>query len=208
VDRQSILKTTAFFDELEKIAAYNDELLKEADLLSAIRQSGAARFARRAVRGFPKPGTKLTPEQKAKMERMTGFGKAPERTAFAPTQEAWKRELSKQPMTTELTGAKGSAIEEVVKKMSRRKYDAALERMGAAYKAKGGKAALERRIAKAPGHPREITRTPAKVVEMGTAATPKGVSSRDIGTARTALQTRTGLGRQNPLGFEPTAIAV
>jgi hypothetical protein len=219
MDRQTLI---AFHDELEKIAAYDPELLellKEADALSALKHSGAARFLRRAARGFPKPG-KLTPRGKAKMREMTEFAKAPERTGFAPVQEAWKKELGGHGLHTELTGATGTAAEEAAKKLSRKQFEGSLKQMGAVYPAKGGQKALEKRIANIPGHPREITRTPARVLKQdkvsrapktevpgriqSTAQTnvarPRAV--QPIGTAQTVVDPR-----RSSIGFDPTVVS-
>jgi len=200
MDRQTLI---AFIDEFEKIAGHDPELLallKEADALSALKHSGAARFLRRAARGFPKPG-KLTPRGKEKMERMTEFAKAPERTGFAPVQEAWKKELGGHRLHTELTGSTGTAAEEAAKKLSRKQFEGSLRRMGAVSPAKGGQAALEKRLANIPGHPREITRTPARVVQQKTVSAKPRLGSRELGTAKTLVNPR-----QRGLGFAQTAL--
>jgi hypothetical protein len=216
MDRRTLI---AFIDELEKISAagaldmeklasYDPELLelmKEAGIFSMlgkglargiakagpkIRHSGPMKFMRRAARGFPKPGAKLTPRGRARMQRMTGYGQAPERTAFAPRQEAWRRELGGQKMHTELTGMKGTASEQAAKRAAGQQYEASLKRMGAVYQSPGGAAALERRIAAAPGHPRQVTRTPARVVEQGTAA----ATPRAMAASRPAARPATSVG--------------
>lgn len=251
MDRRTLI---AFIDELEKISAagaidmeklasYDPELLemmKEAGIFSALgkglakgisgfKHGRTMKFMRRAARGFPKPGAKLTPRGQAKMRKMTGYGQAPERTAFAPRQAAWRRELGGQKMHTELTGMKGTASEEAAKRVARRDFDASLKRMGAVTQSPYGAAGLEQRIARLPGHPREITRTPARVVEQGTAAaTPRAMAAsrpaarpatsvgtvaggpaarrashaQRMGTAQTAVQPR-----QAGPGYEPTMLA-
>lgn len=255
MDRRTLI---AFIDELEKIsaagaidlekvAAYDPELLelmKEAGIFSALgkglakgisgfKHGRTMKFMRRAARGFPKPGAKLTPRGKARMQRMTGFGQAPERTAFAPRQEAWRRELGGQKMHTELTGLRGTASEEASKRMARQQFDRSLQRMGAVSQSPYGAAGLERRIGQLPGHPRELTRTPARVVEQGTAAaTPRAMAAArpaarpvarpatSVGTvaggpaARRASQSRrlgtaqtAVMPQQAGLGYEPTMLA-
>jgi len=247
MDRRTLI---AFIDELEKIsaaggldmeklAAFDPELLelmKEAGIFSALgkgiargisgfRQSGAMKFMRRAARGFPKPGAKLTPRGQAKMRAMTGFGQAPERTAFAPRQAAWRKELAGQGMNTELTGLKGTASEQASKRMARQQFDQSLQRMGAVSNTYGSNQALEQAIGSVGGHPRQITRTPARVVEQGTAAaTPRAMAAArpatSVGTvaggpaARRASQAqRMGtvqtavMPTSAGMGYEPTMLA-
>ena len=251
MDRRTLI---AFIDELEKISAagaidlekvasYDPELLelmKEAGIFSALGRGMAKgvaglkhgrtmKFMRRAARGFPKPGAKLTPRGQAKMRQMTGFGQAPERTAFAPRQQAWRRELGGQGMNTELTGLKGTASEQAQKRMARQQFDRSLNRMGATSNTYGSPQALEEAIGRVPGHPREITRTPARVVEQGTAAaTPRAMAAsrqaarpatsvgtvaggpaarrasqaQRMGTAQTAV-----MPQQAGFGYEPTMLA-
>lgn len=251
MDRRTLI---AFIDELEKIssagaidieklASYDPELLelmKEAGIFSALgkglskglagfKHGRTMKFMRRAARGFPKPGAKMTPRGVAKMRKMTGYGQAAERTAFAPRQAAWRRELAGQGTNTELTGLKGTASEQASKRMARQQFDRSLQRMGAVTQSPYGAAGLERRIGQLPGHPREITRTPARVVEQGTAAaTPRAMAAsrpaarpatsvgtvaggpaarrasqaQRMGTVQTAVQPR-----QSGIGYEPTMLA-
>lgn len=247
MDRQTLI---AFIDELEKISSaggislekissYDPELLelmKEAGLfstmgrgiakgLSGLKHSGPMKAVRRMTRGAPQMGSPLSPRAKAKMQRMTGFGQAPQQTAFAPRQQAWRRELGGQGMTTEMTGMRGAASDQAAKRMARQQFDASLQRQGAVYRS-ASPGTLEQRISQIPGHPQEITRTPARVAQPGTvAATPRAMASRAsqtapgtvaagpaarrasqvqqrMGTAQTAVQPR-----QAGMGYEPTMLA-